>query len=263
MCIMKDDIDYSSVIKFANELQSFKDNLPYRMNVIRSAARGQLKEIAHSMILADLLHEKCVLKSFLDKFLPSTCSEKSDYKIRREFSYIDLCLENDSNIIIIENKINDAIEQDNQIYRYVSEVKDKNKTIFVLYLKSIDNAMPSDTSIKGKDGDDVFSFMDKKNFKVLSYKLNVLPWLKKLRDDVENEYIKTSLFQYIDYLKMKFNMPDENKKEIMEYINKLLNIGENDSADTKCSCYNKLLKKQNELCTDIENLRFEVAKEQS
>lgn len=139
MCIMN-DINLSSLMKSANELHAFKNSLPYRMNVIHSAARGQLKEIAHSMILADLLNIEFIQIDFLNTFLPGCDVVNSGdikYKVERENNYVDICLEKNTTTIIIENKVNGASEQSGQIYRYVSNALDNGaKDVFVLYLKS-------------------------------------------------------------------------------------------------------------------------------
>lgn len=237
---------FSLLIANAKSVFDFERILPYRMNVIRSAARGRLKEIAHSMILADLLHDGFILQDFLKEFLPSCCSnteEESQYEIRREFKHIDLCLENKSNFIIIENKVNGAVEQEGQIYRYVSEACEtaKHKHKYVLYLKSIDYTMPSEMSTKSKGGEDTFALIDKNNFQVWTYKDDILPWLKRLEEKIDNSqtYVKTSLYQYIDYLEMKYNLADNLKT--MEQIDSLLNINPNSDADSKIDKYNEQL----------------------
>lgn len=234
---------YSLLIANAKSVFDFERTLPYRMNVIRSAARGRLKEIAHSMILADLLHDNSILYDFLKEFLPSCCSnaeEVSQYEIRREFNHIDICLENKTNFIIIENKVNGAVEQDGQIIRYVSEAHKINKHIYVLYLKSIDKTMPSERSTKDNKGNDVFSLMKKEDFIVLSYLYDILPWLGSIESKIkEQKYLKTSLYQYIDYLKMKYDLADDNNLKIMEQIDYLLNINPNSDADFKIDKYNE------------------------
>lgn len=65
--------DYEKLIKVIKGLSNKKEEelkkLPYHLNVISSAARGKLKETAHSMILSDLLNFPDIQKSFLNYFL--------------------------------------------------------------------------------------------------------------------------------------------------------------------------------------------------
>lgn len=60
------DIDYMDIEEYkklknhANDVFALIDSQPLRINVIYYAARGKLKEVAHSMILAGLLGEKVI-----------------------------------------------------------------------------------------------------------------------------------------------------------------------------------------------------------
>ena len=93
--------EYRELENRAKDVFALIDNQPLRINVIYYAARGKLKEVAHSMILAGLLGEKVILNNFLDTFLPSSNNEDHyNYEIKREFNHIDVCLENESNFII-------------------------------------------------------------------------------------------------------------------------------------------------------------------
>jgi transcriptional regulator of heat shock response len=74
-----------------------------------------------------------------DQLCPSDVSEFSDY--------IDAKIETKNFCIIIENKINNAVDQDRQIERYVDKVKPHNNNIFVLYLTLDGNKDASHDSI--------------------------------------------------------------------------------------------------------------------
>lgn len=126
---MNNKKDYEGLRNRATKILEWIDNQPLRINVIYYAARGQLKETAHCMILAGLFQEKVILDDFLETFMPSSYKGgSSNYEINRELYHIDVSLENKSNYIIIENKVNDAAEQQSQIFRYVNEVKKQIKT---------------------------------------------------------------------------------------------------------------------------------------
>lgn len=64
--------NYKKLRNRAKDISTFIDNQPLRINVINYAARGKLKEIAHSMILSGLLCDNEILYSFLNNFMPSS-----------------------------------------------------------------------------------------------------------------------------------------------------------------------------------------------
>lgn len=258
------DIDYMDIEEYkklknhANDVFALIDNQPLRINVIYYAARGKLKEVAHSMILAGLLGEKVVLNNFLDTFLSSSNHEAHyDYEIKREFNHIDVSLENESNFIIIENKVNDAIEQPHQIFQYVEDAKKTEKNVFVIYLNSVTRDFPTEKSLNGANGESVFDLIPENHFVVLSYMYDILPWLDKLENDFINEpeyrYLETSLFQYIDYLKMKFDINGEFLNKMKEEIDELLGI------DSECDDVKRLNYYKNELSL-LETYRDEINK---
>ena len=250
--------EYRELENRAKDVFALIDNQPLRINVIYYAARGKLKEVAHSMILAGLLGEKVILNNFLDTFLPSSNNEDHyNYEIKREFNHIDVCLENESNFIIIENKVNDAIEQPNQIFQYVEEAKKTRKEVFLIYLNSVTREFPSEKSLNGAKGESVFKLIPENHFVVLSYMYDILPWLDKLENEFinkpEHRHLETSLFQYIDYLKMKFNKNDEFSNKMKEKIDELLNV------NSMCSDVNRLPFYDKELSL-LETYRDEINK---
>ncbi|MCW4078167.1 hypothetical protein [Segatella copri] len=52
--------EYKELKNRANDVFALIDNQPLRINVIYYAARGKLKEVAHSMILAGLFDDSAV-----------------------------------------------------------------------------------------------------------------------------------------------------------------------------------------------------------
>lgn len=86
---------------------------------------------------------------------------------------------------------------------------------------------------------------------------DILPWLDKLENDFINEpeyrYLETSLFQYIDYLKMKFDINGEFLNKMKEEIDELLGI------DSECDDVKRLNYYKNELSL-LETYRDEINK---
>lgn len=105
------------------------------------------KEICHSSILADLLNplgRHALGRSFLDAFLEKIeCGSFKDITIRTEMSVpriltvgcgrrrIDICIINNKNknVILIENKLNNAKEQDCQLADYKAGLKHKGYNV--------------------------------------------------------------------------------------------------------------------------------------
>ena len=118
-------------------------NLSLQINVISIAARGKLKETAHSLILQNLLKNQTILDSFKNNILGLTNLNINAEKVQAaEKDRIDISINDKENniYIIIENKVNDAEEKCGQIYRYVQTALKEgysNNQIIVLYLNSI------------------------------------------------------------------------------------------------------------------------------
>ena len=191
-------------------------------------------ENAHSNFLERLLnYDKKFLQSFLVEVLgfpegtelknPRVTTQEKAIGLKQH-GFIDVYIENGNQKIIIENKIKGAGDTPKQLARYVATaygVKGNNafdewykkyeengtqntnedySNIYMYYLSRLGDKEPSPDSLpeKLKDalGDD--------NYKKLSYKDNILPWLK---DTVmpqipyqNNGLMICALLQYIAYL---------------------------------------------------------------
>ena len=133
-------------------------------------------ENAHTRILVRLLQIPSLLRSFLeyirDEFkIQSFCipDELSANDVSEFSDFIDAKIETKNFCIIIENKINYAVDQDRQIERYVSTVKSHNKNIFVLYLTLDGTKKPSSNSV----GESNVSIIE------INYKDHILEWLEQ------------------------------------------------------------------------------------
>ena len=177
-------------------------------------------ENAHTRILASLLRVDHVRKSFLQMIKQELKNEGdilSDYAIchteRDEvkvFSqYVDAQIvhqnstRKESFAIIIENKINGAVDQDRQLERYIETIQETyhiNKShIIVIYLTREGERSVSERSITRETQEQVL-------YVPLSYKANIIPWLdKKLcfsLAQIQNEpYLSSGIIQYVHHLK--------------------------------------------------------------
>lgn len=135
----------------------------------------------------------------------------------------------------------------------------------MIYLNSVTRNSPTKRSLSGNDGKCVFGLISQDHFVVLSYLYDILPWLKKLEEKIvnkqENRYIGTALFQYIDYLEMKFNVRsfDEMRGEIDE----LLKINSKYSEDNRMSVYNEELSLLETYRNNISTVKMEMVKKES
>lgn len=235
--------------------------LPFQINVIKSAARGQLKETAHSLILADLLRIPQIRESFIREY--TNISEDDDYIVTAEKERIDVALRGKKHFVIIENKVNNAQEQESQVFRYTKIANEKygrNRT-YLVYLNSDTDKMPSDYSMTDHEtGCCIHELINKENIRVSSYKYGILNWLYKVaQSDIQDQpYLESALLQYIDYLEEKFecskrynNMNESIRKE----LNESLGITSNTPEREKLEKVEALSKDLNRLISNISQVR--------
>lgn len=230
---------------------SFKKSRPFHLNVISAAARGRLKETAHSIILHDLMHHPIILSSFLEEIVDIDGNTFSVLDIEYpDKDRIDLSLRSKEKYLIIENKVNSAEEQKGQLYRYVSHAEESHKKedIIILYLNPSSYEAPSLYS-RSKDGsgdEDDYMTVNTDRITIKNYKYDIIVWLKKLAENSQiiNEsepYLKSAILQYIDYLEEYFQTKDEYK-ELHEMIEKelkaVLGIEDNQSLQTQIEILN-------------------------
>ena len=248
-------------------IKTHLDKIPFHLNVIEAACRGRFKETGHSLILANLLKHHVIQSSFIKNFL----NIQHEYMhVTAEKNRIDVALKGKDIFVIIENKVNDAEEMENQIYRYVNEIGIKKygftlPQIYVIYLNSTTRTQPSLYSLCDKNKENnVFEALEKEHFKVLSYKYDITDWLRKL--SIENEpHIASALDQYIDFLENKFYTSpiyQNMNKEIKDFILKELHI-EGLTLQEQITALKNEQEKVTTLLDSIEDLRIELRKEES
>ena len=137
------------VSEFAKRYEEEKRKLPYHLNVIDEL---HINENAHSRILMKLLcyqndkGEYEILQSLLGYMQSIKGAEAFNKKdinidtptITQEEQRIDLWIRDKGYAIIFENKIYNAIDQEEQICRYIEKTKTegyKAENIYVIYLK--------------------------------------------------------------------------------------------------------------------------------
>ena len=175
---------FNIVSSFAEKCRILDEEHPTELNFFNEI---NIFEIEHSKILFRLLNytknkEHYLLASFLKKLKNdyprfSFSEVYSKYNLELEKSNIDLLIEtSDGKAIIIENKINNAIDQEKQIERYVEvckKLKYKEENIYIIYLTR-SGGLPSSGSFNIEQ---IKQFGDR--FISISYSDFIHGWLTK------------------------------------------------------------------------------------
>jgi len=124
-----------------------------------------------------------------------------------EWEHIDTLVRINNDALVIENKINWAVDQDAQIERYIKTIIQNpmidGNNIYVIYLTSNGNKIVSDYSFT----EEAKRRIGKNHFVPLNYLNDILPWLKDTilpQVDKENKILYSSILVYIDYLENMF-----------------------------------------------------------
>lgn len=200
-----------------NIFGSYKEELlksPFMIDLLDDALRSErLKEIAHSRILYRILHDRTMQKRFIEHFLPQVDYAYESIQIPYPDRYrIDLTIKSDRFFLIIENKVNNAPEQANQIDNYV-EVAQKtysDEQIYVLYLGGESNIFPSEKSLSA----DVRNLLGDRII-LKNYKDDITPWIASVYEQIDfnvQPYLKSTLLLYKIYLENKYNLNEMNNK---------------------------------------------------
>ena len=250
LSLLIDDIALSDKIMRIKDDFIEKNHLRYHFNVISAAARGRLLETAHSLILSNLLRNPIIQKSFFEEVLGIEFAKAMfvETEFGNSKSHVDIILYNKRSCVIIENKVNGAMEQEHQVYRYVHDIaedilKINRENIYVLYLNPYDNASPSLQTVTNDCGRDNLLESMGNRFIIKSFANDIVHWLSNL--DFPTEPYKSGVRQYIDYLENYFHTSvkyEPMKREIKEFILKEYSI-ENCSLEQQIGILEQ--KKQN------------------
>jgi hypothetical protein len=203
---------FCEMIDFSNEFNEIYDRVtPYHIFLLDLIRSGE-REIDHSRMLQKLLFfcskekEYPILKSFFKK-LNLNLTIKNP-QITAESKRIDiLILDGKDYAIIIENKINGALDQPNQLANYINKMLDAgyaSKHIYVIYIPKEDGKepVPQSWTCNNKSYYDEFEG----RFKIIS-KNELLQWLEndvsrlELTENDRNRYLQSTIEQYIYILK--------------------------------------------------------------
>ena len=273
--------DYSQIMTFENnrifalsaEIAAIKKDalskMPLHINVIAISAVGKLKETAHSLILQKLLKHQDILNSFIENIIGLKGYEVNPNEVNpAEQNRIDVSIFSKDICIIIENKVNGAVEQQGQIYRYVHCAKKKysDNKIYVLYLNPRDYTRPSDYSLtEYGEGNKSIPASIKNNIIVKNYTHDIYEWIREVYYIIpDNElFLKSAIHQYQDYLEEYFELTDKFKpmnERIKTVISNNLLNGLSDENDADFSQRIEKLEEAYSNLTDLQKGISELTK---
>ena len=212
--------------KFEECWNQQQEKRPFHLNLLDYC---RTYENAHTQILLKILHYKDnagypLIDSLLRKFDVQWCNTNPKIEFNKDF--IDGYLSDGTCAIIIENKINNAVDQVHQIENYVNKVKERGfelEKIYVFYLTRDGSKQVSQISCPDSLRDALG-----KRFVEINYRDHILPWLKGdalPRCKVKDEIFISALKQYVDYLEgmlMLRNGEKEMDKVIVEYLKSVM-----------------------------------------
>lgn len=278
--------------KVSEALEEQMKTKPYPINLLEevhmhdndereelSGSKRKVCENAHTRILGKILAfnegKGFILMKNLIKEVAKCCNSWNSILIKDpEFTSeancdntsgrIDLLIkEDDKYAIIVENKINEAADQENQIARYIKHLKSigfPQSQIFVLYMSSRGDA-PSDETWK-LDGEDYQKEFAARYFN-FTYRFHVLPWLEKevipIINSLNQPYLKSAVEQYIDYLKGKYALREEEREGLLVVLKKELKINDDEIKND----FNGVLHRIDEGISYVEKVRKDRYEEET
>lgn len=255
---------YELIENFCDKQKIEKSKIPYQINLIDELGAN---ENAHSRFFLKFISYKGKDNYlFLRTFLDSLGKEFKKIKIiNPQFSFekerIDaLIYDRDGNYsIIVENKINDAPDQSEQISRYVN-LQRKNgfdiDNIYVLYLTSNGIKKPSENSFPQNLKENL-----NERYSEINFKNDILSWLKTLLPLCSEDelLLKCALVQYIDHLEGRFNIRkiEKNMNENLKgYLENKINLSKNEYENLKN--INSEIEKLNNLNNYFQDIQNDI-----
>ncbi len=255
------DRNNSLICEFSTKYDEEKKKLPYRFNVFNHL---RTNENAHSAILQQLFsypkNNFHALQSFLE-FLQKEnktefqfdCSQIVEPKITTEHHRIDVLIaEKGKYAIIIENKIHYAVEQENQMERYIEKCKNLgfNETqIYILYLTRF-GGEPSNFSLNKSRN----LFQKGKRYLPISFNVHIYDWLKEYLKKIDNteDIFKSAIIQYLDHLEELLQKPKYEKMntELNKFLTEKLALGNKNTQEKKSIIDEKI--------SEIENIKIQL-----
>lgn len=245
------------VEKYHSKREEKLGELPFRYNVLEEV---RVNENAHTRLLMRLLKYTPALLSFLawlEKKYTFHAPKVDKPKITAEKHRIDgLIQEERKYAIIIENKVCGAVEQEGQLGRYIDKCREllyDQSSIYILYLFDRPGNDPSPQTW-GKYKAENFEG----RYLVLSYKQDIIPWLKTFLKkhkgtEEKTKVLREGIAQYLDYLRLLFKIDRYTtmKSELTQFLDNELKLG---SFQEPIALLEDKLKSIDELRAEVKRL---------
>ena len=204
-----------------NKIHAFDYNVFYIIGRSKSNPEGysRYETITHSPFLADLLNsnsfhgqQDLFYRNFIGSIRNLPEAKKTyflkvaynDYWVKKEENHIDILIrsfkQGNQFAIIIENKINNAGDQEKQLEHYYEEVQKRcdlsNNQILVIYLTP-DGRQPTDYSIKI----DMQKRLINDNVLFCLSIMDIVNWIEQCKLNVKSSKVQVILEQYLLTLK--------------------------------------------------------------
>ena len=243
--------------KYHSKREEKLGELPFRYNVLEEV---RVNENAHTRLLMRLLEYTPALLSFLawlEKKYTFHAPKVDKPKITAEKHRIDgLIQEERKYAIIIENKVCGAVEQEGQLGRYIDKCREllyDQSSIYILYLFNRPGNDPSPQTW-GKYKAENFEG----RYLVLSYKQDIIPWLKTFLKkhkgtEEKTKVLREGVAQYLDYLRLLFKIDRYTtmKSELTQFLENELKLG---SFQEPIALLEDKLKSIDELRAEVKRL---------
>lgn len=199
----------------------------------------RIAETRHSKMLgffidanAETAGDQCakpLLKSFLETLAPKQAFNLDGCEVETEkpteFGRIDLLItrrrnDGDNFGVIIENKINNAPDAEQQLWRYVSSLVSEGlprDRVYVRYLPLTPDKRPNSSDVAAIKSVGV-------DFAEVSFKDHILPWLEDVIDDWPSDLdpaMRDNLCHYRNFIRYLVNNKYRKLKMNTEILNKL------------------------------------------
>lgn len=249
--------------RISDKIAEIKKSLPYHLNIIDEL---HINENAHSRILSKLLlYEEDGRYIFLEKFF-EYCDvplKPEKPEITTEKHRIDILIMDKASdyAVIIENKVNYAGDQSEQIKRYFEKVKQNGivpENIYVFYLTRWGHKTVSKDSLP----DELKKQLADKYIPI-NFNRQILPWLNTLTGfcRYKDTQLIAAIHQYTDFIIGLLNQRNDTKKiyNIMKKeIEKILELQDKNNIE-KYQIINKKFEEITNLQGYLDSMKNELA----
>ncbi len=262
----------------ATYIEATKKNkifLKYNLNILDEI---HANENAHTRILLRILDyindngQKIFLKYFIDMLnttltssISITGNELNCCDISGQFAFIDGYITTENSAIIIENKINNAIDQYHQLENYIntSKMKYEKSHIYVVYLTENGSKKPSEDSLtkNAKEWLGYESENKKGRFIEINYRDHILNFLDRClkeiytSDATDEEILSSALIQYKNYLEGRFGMR-KNEIEYNEKMDEDILQALELKSESPLKRFDEIEKIKNEMINTLDRIKF-------